>query len=415
MVDIHGTPGDGDARLLRAGFESKSRQRKVQALTTVETYLNEDFDRQEEKIRTHAGGEDFLRRGRVEVLGADRQPETLADRGAVIVAAAVHLRQAETERREARHQMVSDMPVGAERLRAAGWEEARTDNEKDQVLTTVEQDFVAAFDHREQQLRTDDEGEAFLRRGRVEVLKADREPKTLAERDRVIARAEALRQAAVAERRATKQRVARLKRLFAAPVGDEALFASLDARQPTWRERETGSADIDFALDRAEQRVDRTQPTTAEHEVVVDAEQTFVTASSSVWRQAGERFPEGSTQARSVSRRLSDRARVRALVAEREEPPASPELVKRVFDWLQTQVEKLLQRPRPGQAGDTAIGAGGRRVPAGAACFQRPPSKPAAVDRREGVGCQHRGTRDRRDGRRDRVRAARSGLAHGGK
>ena len=234
-VDIHGTPGDGYARLLRAGFESKSRQRKVQALTTVETYLNE---------------------------------------------------------------------------------------------------------------------------------------------------------AAVAERkrRATKQRVARVKRLFVAPFGDKALFASLDARQPTWRERETGSADIDIALDRAEQRVDRTQPTTAEHEVVVDAEQTFVTASSSVWRQAGERFPEGSTQARSVSRRLSDRARVRALVAEREESPASPELVKRVFDWLQAQVEKLLQRlglvkPVTRQSAP----ASGASRPSPPVSTDRLPSRPLSLEEREPV------------------------------
>lgn len=340
-VDIQETRGD----LLQADFESESRQRKIRALTTVETYLHGEFDRQEKKIRTHAAGEDFLRRSRVEVLGADRQPATLVERSAVIVAAAAHLWQAEAERREARHQMVSGMSGGAERLRAAGWEEARSDDEKDQVLATVERDFEADFDHRERQLRTDDEAEDFLRRGRVEVLEADREPETLAERGTVIHRAEALRQAAVVDRKrqAADRRVARLKRLFALLGGDEAFFAALDAHKATWRETGTRPADIDFALDLAEQRVDRTKATTAEHKVIVDAEQKFREASSAAWRQAGDRFPKDSTHAR-MSQRLSDRALASALAAEREEPPATPALIQRLVAWLRIQVDKLLQR-----------------------------------------------------------------------
>ena len=242
-------------------------------------------------------------------------------------------------RREARHQMVSDTPGGDERLRAAGWEKARTDGMQDRVLATVELSLTADFNRREQQLRTDDEGKAFLRRGRVEVLEADREPETLAERGKVIERAEVLRQAAVAERK----RVARLKRLFAVSGGDKVFFASLDARTATWRARETVPADIDFALDMAEQRIDRTKPATAEHEVVVNAEQTFSDAPSAAWRQAGDRFPKGSAHAR-VSQQLADRALAGALAAEREEPPASPALVQRLFTWLRAQVDKLLQR-----------------------------------------------------------------------
>ena len=242
-------------------------------------------------------------------------------------------------RREARHQMVSDTPGGDERLRAAGWEKARTDGMQDRVLATVELSLTADFNRREQQLRTDDEGKAFLRRGRVEVLEADREPETLAERGKVIERAEVLRQAAVAERK----RVDRLKRLFAVSGGDKVIFASLDARTATWRARETVPADIDFALDMAEQRIDRTKPATAEHEVVVNAEQTFSDAPSAAWRQAGDRFPKGSAHAR-VSQQLADRALAGALAAEREEPPASPALVQRLFTWLRAQVDKLLQR-----------------------------------------------------------------------
>ena len=245
-------------------------------------------------------------------------------------------------RREARHQMVSDTPGGDERLRAVGWEKARTDGMQDRVLATVERSLTADFNRREQQLRTDDEGKAFLRRGRVEVLEADREPETLAERGKVIERAEVLRQAE-RKRRATEQRVARLKRLFAVSGGDKVFFASLDARKPRWREQGTVPADVDVALDMAEQRIDRTKPATAEHEVVVNAEQTFSDAPSAAWRQAGDRFPKGSAHAR-VSQQLADRALAGALAAEREEPPASPALVQRLFTWLYAQVDKLLQR-----------------------------------------------------------------------
>ena len=250
-------------------------------------------------------------------------------------------------RREARHQMVSDTPGGDERLRAAGWEKARTDGMQDRVLATVERSLTADFNRREQQLRTDDEGKAFLRRGRLEVLEADREPETLAEHGKVIERGEVLRQAE-RKRRATEQRVARLKRLFAVSGGDKVFFASLDARKPRWREQGTVPADVDVALDMAEQRIDRTKPATAEHEVVVNAEQTFSDAPSAAWRQAGDRFPKGSAHAR-VSQQLADRALAGALAAEREEPPASPALVQRLFTWLYAQVDKL-PAARSGQA-----------------------------------------------------------------
>ena len=327
---IEQTPGDGYARLLAAGFGEASRQQKMEALTVMETDLAEDFDRREERIRTDVEGEEFLRRGRLLVLEADREAATLAERGRVIDQAdrlrqeakreAEAKRQAEQERetrqweeqrdadvqalkllsggmdlfhahladfdpkwdskrnnkssrenidaalaaagsdiarlarlrdvlskevdaaryreelgkvagqfrtsdldralaaaeqgreeretrlweeqkaarvrREARHQMVSDTPGGDERLRAAGWEKARTDSGQERVLTTVERDLTADFDRREKALRTDNQGDEFLRRARLAVLVADREAATLAERGRVIERAEMDREAA---------------------------------------------------------------------------------------------------------------------------------------------------------------------------------------------------------------------------
>ena len=51
-----------------------------------------------------------------------------------------------------------------------------------------------------------------------------------------------------------------------------------------------------------------------------------------------------------MSQTLSDRARARALAAERPEPPASRGLVKRLFEWLRERVQKMLHRLRPSQA-----------------------------------------------------------------
>ena len=51
-----------------------------------------------------------------------------------------------------------------------------------------------------------------------------------------------------------------------------------------------------------------------------------------------------------MSQTLSDRARARALAAERPEPPASRGLVKRLFAWLRERVQKMLHRLRPSKA-----------------------------------------------------------------
>ena len=145
------------------------------------------------------------------------------------------------------------------------------------------------------------------------------------------------------EAAAAKKRVARIEELFTVDGGDKALISVLGAHRPAWRETGTGPADIDIVLDVAELRVDRTKPAPDEHAVVVDTEKSFPDTPSAALRQVGERFPEGSTQAR-LARRLADRTLVRALAAEREESPVSPTVVQRLFTWLRAQVDKLLER-----------------------------------------------------------------------
>ena len=232
---IEQTLGDGHARLLAAGFGEASRQEKVEALAVMEAHLAENFTRREERVRSDGAGEEFLERGRREVLGAaGRQAETLPERGRVIVAAEMYLRQAEqrrraeAERREARHQSISDTPGGDARLGAAGWDEARTDSERDQVLAIVERDLAADFERREEVLRSDETGEALLHRGRLEVLEADREAATLAERGRIIEQAEALLQKAEAERRRQAELDDREKRLVKSAGSDELLVGAFN-------------------------------------------------------------------------------------------------------------------------------------------------------------------------------------------
>ena len=142
----------------------------------------------------------------------------------------------------------------------------------------------------------------------------------------------------------TALRVARLKRHFVTPGGDNALFTVLDKDAPAWR-KSGGGADIDTALDLVDQRVvERTARAVAEHEFVVVAEKTFPETPSSAWRQAGGRFPDAPGGTRGVAERLSDRARALAVGTERAEPSPSPDLAERLFEWLRTRIEKLLIR-----------------------------------------------------------------------
>ena len=87
--------------------------------------------------------------------------------------------------------------------------------------------------------------------------------------------------------------------------------------------------------------------------MVLEAEQQFPGASSAAWRRTGERFDEFTDTGRPgrrLTRTLSDRARALAIAAERPEPPASPGLVKRLFEWVRERVRKMLHRLRPPKA-----------------------------------------------------------------
>ena len=183
---------------------------------------------------------------------------------------------------------------------------------------------------------------------------------TTADIDRALAAAERDRQerrqaeAARRQRRAaTERRVSRLEQLFNAPGGSEAFFAALDAQSPSWRRTGTRPSDIDGALDVAERGRDADEPPPWRHRLVLEAERTFPGAASTAWRDAGAGFnrsTEIGRRAGSVSHTLSDRARARALAAERPEPPASRGLVKRLFDWLRERVHKTLRRLRRSKA-----------------------------------------------------------------
>ena len=162
-----------------------------------------------------------------------------------------------------------------------------------------------------------------------------------ADLDRALAPAEALR-----------KRVSRVKVLFATPGGDAALLAALEDRNPSWSRTRTPT-DIERALDVAERRLDRRQAATWEHRVVLDAEQEFPDVPSTAWRRTGEgfsEFTETGRPGRRLTQTLSDRARAVAIAAERPEPPASPGLVKRLFEWVRERVRTMLRRLRPSKA-----------------------------------------------------------------
>ena len=203
---------------------------------------------------------------------------------------------------------------------------------------------------------------------------------TTADIDRALAAAERDRQ----ERRraATGRRVSRLERLLSAPGGGEAFMAALDGQAPSWRRTGTRPSDIDRALDAVERGREPDEPPPWRHRLVLEAERAFPGAASTAWRDAGagfDQFTETGRQAGRVSQTLSDRARARALAAERPEPPASPGLVTRLFEWLRERVGRLLGRLRPSQAAHHQDRSpGGDVEPARAAAAER-----AVRDRRQ--------------------------------
>ena len=157
---------------------------------------------------------------------------------------------------------------------------------------------------------------------------------------------------ALAPAEALQKRVFRLRALFATPGGDAAFLTALKDRNPSWSRTGTPT-DIERALDVAERRLDRRQAATLGHRVVLEAEQKFPDVPSTAWRRTGERFDELTDigrPARRLTQTLSDRAGALAVAAEQPEPPASPGLVKRLFEWVRERVQKMLHRLRPTRA-----------------------------------------------------------------
>ena len=157
---------------------------------------------------------------------------------------------------------------------------------------------------------------------------------------------------ALAPAEALRRRVSRLRELFATPGGDAAFFTALKDRNPSWPRTPT-PIDIERALGVAGRSRRPRQAASWEHRVVLEAEQQFPGASSAAWRRTGERFNEFTDTGRPgrrLTQTLSDRARAIAIAAERPEPPASPGLVKRLFEWVRERVRKMLHRLRPPKA-----------------------------------------------------------------
>ncbi len=147
------------------------------------------------------------------------------------------------------------------------------------------------------------------------------------------------------ERKAAKRRADRIDRLFKEPGGDERFLSAIASRNPHWRKDGTGPAGIDHALEVADRRRGRAESTLQQHELVLDGERTFANAGSIEWEKACDAF-DGETDADeracAVTRLLSDRARVREIVAGSSGAQTSPSLVKRLVTWLRRQVARLL-------------------------------------------------------------------------
>ena len=201
------------------------------------------------------------------------------------------------------------------------------------------------------------------------------------------ARLEEERAAAEAARRkrqaAIEKRNSRVEEQLADPASARAFIAALDVEDRLWRAG-TSPDRIDRALDEAELGFGRRKVATwqhREHQVVLEAEQRHRGVPSAAWRDTVDCF-KGQTaaarQGRIVSRRLSDRACVRALAAEKAEPSAPRNLVQRLYDWLRTRLEQLF-----GRSSDPAAAATTRRPAASTerrADAARPP--PTAFEER---------------------------------
>ena len=157
---------------------------------------------------------------------------------------------------------------------------------------------------------------------------------------------------ALAPAEALQKRVSRLRELLAEPGGDAALFSALADRSPSWPHA-AAPTDIEWATGVATRSLDRRQPASWQHRVILEAEQQFPDAPAAAWLPAGERFDALSDVGRAgrrITTRLSARARALAIAAERPEPPAQPGLVKRLFEWVRERARKMLYALRPSEA-----------------------------------------------------------------
>ena len=262
------------------------------------------------------------------------------------------------EKLEERLGVVLRASGGKDLLDEAGWPKTLSRRGQAHVLRGVEQRLTEDFARREREIRTDPDGDEWLGRARVDVLGADRQPKTLAERSDVLVAAEVNRGHAVARRKAErerrrkaemKERTERTERQFAAPDRDRALFAALDQSASDWRTKGARAIEVDRALDGVESRPGRSSPTNALHMLVVDFERAHPGASSRILRSVGSAFggsDDVDRKAREASHRLADRARVRQIVTGRPEPPAQAGFVQRLVEWLRTHVARLLDTLR---------------------------------------------------------------------
>ena len=126
---------------------------------------------------------------------------------------------------------------------------------------------------------------------------------------------------------AVERRVAAaVEGLLTTPGGDELVVAALDWRVGAWRLMDFCTSDVQEAIETAVRDADRTAPTRRP--------------------PVGTRCQAGVRQGRQRRRRLSDRTRLREMVAKRRQ--RSPGLITGLVEWLRRRVKQLLRALRLG-------------------------------------------------------------------
>ena len=230
-------------------------------------------------------------------------------------------------------------------LEKAGWSTSLlTHRQQVRVLRAVAQQLAEDVAGRETEIGAEPDGSEWLRRARLEVLDADRPPKTLAERSAIVDAAEASRQAE-SERRWKAEVEECVERRFAEPGGDRQCFKALDQIAHDWRTKGTRVADVERALGSAESDPGPSPSSAPVHAVVVETERAHPDTGSASYREVGAAFAGSDDidrKAREASDLLADRARVREVFAGRSESPAAAGLVQRLVEWLRTRIARIL-------------------------------------------------------------------------